>query len=60
MRNVGWIKCRLRGGPWAGHMLLVPPTGTMVFTVNGQRGRYNENGKWEAVGDDNRFVAEAG
>lgn len=35
-----------KGGPWDAMWLLVPGDGTMVFSVGGMRGSYNEKGQW--------------
>lgn len=38
----------LEGGPWDGQTLHLHSPGTLPFMLKGQKGRYNEKGKWEA------------
>lgn len=42
-------KILLRGGPFTGYSVHLHSPGTLTFTVNGERGRYNRAGEWEAV-----------
>ena len=42
------LKFVLYGGPWNGETLYLHSPGTLPFTVNGESGRYNEKGFWEA------------
>ena len=39
----------MSGGPWAGKFVYLPNYGTLVFSVNGFRGRYNGLGEWVGV-----------
>ena len=43
------IRRELRNGPWHGKVVLVPPAGTMVFTISGQRGYYDHKGIWKVA-----------
>jgi len=40
--KVHYVKARLKHGPWHGREVLIPSTGSLVFAISGERGRYME------------------
>lgn len=37
---------KLEGGPMRGHTLWLASGGTLTFTLHGQTGRYDRDGRW--------------
>lgn len=38
---------KLEGGPMHGHTLWLTSCGTLTFTLHGQTGRYDTEGRWQ-------------
>jgi hypothetical protein len=38
---------KLEGGSWHGHTLWLTSGGTLTFTLHGQSGRYDTEGRWQ-------------